>query len=110
MAKARRRRILLSLGVAPAALYLVAALALYTMQGQLIYPGHRIKIREQPLPAIAGLEAFLIPTPTGRTETWYLPPLGSTVPFPALIFGHGNGEVIVVAPTGARPKQAFVRR
>jgi len=60
VAKPRRRRILLTLGVAPAALYLVAALALYTMQGQLIYPGHRIKIREEPLPAIAGLEAFRI--------------------------------------------------
>jgi pimeloyl-ACP methyl ester carboxylesterase len=82
------------LGVAPAALYLVAALALYTMQGQLIYPGHRIKIREQPLPTVAGLEAFRIPTPTGKAEAWYLPPLGSAVPFPALIFAHGNGEVI----------------
>src|SRR2546427_11386817 len=65
------------------ALYLVAALALYLMQGQLIYPGQRVKIRERPLPAIAGLEAFRIPTPTGKAEAWYLPPLGSAGSFPA---------------------------
>jgi len=94
VAKPRRRRILLTLGVAAAALYLVAGLALYVMQGQLIYPGQRIKIPELPLPAVAGLEAFRIPTPTGKAEAWYLPPLGSAVPFPALIFAHGNGEVI----------------
>jgi len=94
VAKPRRRRILLTLGAAAAALYLVAGLALYVMQGQLIYPGQRIKIRELPLPTVAGLEAFRIPTPTGKAEAWYLPPLGSAVPFPALIFAHGNGEVI----------------
>ena len=93
-AKPRGGRLLRSLGVAAAALYLVAGLALYLMQGQLIYPGQRVKIRERPLPAIAGLEAFRISTPTGKAEAWYLPPLGSAVPFPALIFAHGNGEVI----------------
>jgi fermentation-respiration switch protein FrsA (DUF1100 family) len=89
-----RRGLLFSLGVAAASLYLVAALTLYAIQRRLIYPGQSIKTREQPLPVVAGLEVFRVATPTGQAEAWYLPPLGSAVPFPALIFAHGNGEVI----------------
>src|SRR2546426_5927467 len=85
------------------ALYLVAALALYLMQGQLIYPGQRVKIRERPLPAIAGLEAFRIPTPTGKAEAWYLPPLGSAVPFPPGAFAHRNSAGI--HPLAAAPRE-----
>jgi pimeloyl-ACP methyl ester carboxylesterase len=90
--------LLLSLGVAAATVYLGAAATLFLTQRRLIYPGQGIDTRGRPLPATAGLEPYGIATPTGRIEAWYLPPLGSTVPFPALIFAHGNGEVIDMWP------------
>src|SRR3989442_9003534 len=96
VARPRRRRILLTLGVAAAALYLVAGLALYVMQGQLIYPGQRIKIPELPLPAVAGLEAFRIPTPTGKAEAWYLPPLGSAGSLPPLLLLPPRGRIMLL--------------
>jgi fermentation-respiration switch protein FrsA (DUF1100 family) len=42
-----------------------------------------------------GAQAVWIESPAGRTEAWFLPPLGgSSAPAPLLFFAHGNGELI----------------
>src|SRR5689334_6216305 len=67
-----------------------------------------------PRPSVAGaperpkdaIQVWL-PTSAGRTEAWYLPPVGaSATPAPAIIFFHGNGELIDFLPTDfAEPRQ-----
>lgn len=82
------------------ATYVVAALVLFAAQRQLIFPGQRIRIRDQPLPSVPGLTAMRIPTSVGDTEAWYLPPLNhNTEPTATILFAHGNGEVIDDWPT-----------
>lgn len=76
-------------------LYAAAAALLYGIQRQVIFPGQGIDVRDHAPPAVAGLEALEIHTAAGVTEAWYLPPLADVPhPAPALIFAHGNGEVI----------------
>lgn len=71
------------------------AATLYGLQRRVIFPGRSIDVREQRPPDLAGLEVVDIETADGTTEAWYLPPLvASGQPAPALIFAHGNGEVI----------------
>jgi pimeloyl-ACP methyl ester carboxylesterase len=77
-----------------AAVYAVAALALYTLQRRFVFPGEAIDVRAAARPAVSGMEIFPLPTSGGESEAWYLPPLGDGAAAPALIFAHGNGEVI----------------
>lgn len=74
--------------------YVAAAVALYGLQRHLIFPGQMVDVRAAPRPDVAGLEVIDIQTADGRAEAWYLPPLAGEKPAPALIFAHGNGEVI----------------
>lgn len=75
--------------------YLGVVAFFYFHQRDFLYPGQTIVV-ESERPNISGLQAFWIPTTSGRTRTeaWYLPPLQGTAPFPAIVFGHGNAEVI----------------
>jgi len=67
-----------------------------------------------PRPPLAGaperpkdaLQVWLA-TSAGRTEAWYLPPVGASAgPAPAVIFFHGNGELIDFLPTDfAEPRE-----
>jgi len=45
---------------------------------------------------IAGLEKIWLDTAVGKVEAWFIPPLRhhAGTPAPAVIFGHGNGELI----------------
>ena len=69
---------------------------LFLMQRSILFPRNQI-----PLPAdtgivFPGMEKIWLDTEFGKIETWYLPPdSGSRAgPAPAVIFGHGNGELI----------------
>lgn len=77
-----------------ATIYVVAAVALYSLQRRFVFPGEAIDLQAEARPAIAGMEVFPLATSGGDSEAWYLPPLDVREPFPALIFAHGNGEVI----------------
>jgi pimeloyl-ACP methyl ester carboxylesterase len=68
---------------------------LYFMQGALIYPGAKNRVaRVAPQPK--GAELFHISTTQGNVEALFLPASAdvSAARQPAVIFGHGNGEVI----------------
>ena len=90
----RVRRVLTWTTAGVLVLYVCAAAALYGFQRRLIFPGQMVDVRDASRPDVAGLEVIDVPTSAGTTEAWYLPPLTGDQPAPALIFAHGNGEVI----------------
>jgi len=73
---------------------------LFLLQRQMIFP--RAMIPKPPAMDIEalGIEPQWVQTSFGRVETWYLPPAGAsaTKRSPAVIFGHGNGELIDFQP------------
>ena len=66
--------------------------ALYVGQRGLMYPAPPVALAPaRPLDA----QPVWLVSAAGRTEAWFLPPLGAaTVPAPLLVFAHGNGELI----------------
>ncbi|MDH4204795.1 MAG: alpha/beta hydrolase [Desulfobacteraceae bacterium] len=75
--------------------YLVYCGFLFLMQRQILFPRYLIDIpsKSEDLPF---MEKIWIKTSFGKTEAWFLPPgpLKKTEPSPAVIFAHGNGELI----------------
>ena len=82
--------------------YLLWAFGLYTaycgmlfvLQRQIMFPRGMIP---QPAPStqkIPGLEKIWLETDSGNVESWLIMPATGTQPAPAVIFGHGNGELI----------------
>jgi fermentation-respiration switch protein FrsA (DUF1100 family) len=68
---------------------------LYIIQRRLVFPRHLIEhptITEN----IPGMEKIWVPTSFGKIETWFLPQTAGPVTeaAPAVIFAHGNGELI----------------
>lgn len=84
--------------------YLLWALGLYTaycgllfvLQRQIMFPRGMIPQPGQALPDIAGLERIWLQTKSGNVEAWLIPPVTGNAAgaSPAVIFGHGNGELI----------------
>ncbi len=69
---------------------------LFLMQRSIIFPRHQIPPPTDTAITISGLEKIWLDTEFGKIETWYLPPVPGPKarPAPAVIFGHGNGELI----------------
>jgi hypothetical protein len=69
---------------------------LFFMQRQILFPRGLIPTPPQPEGGLAGIEKIWLDTPSGKIEAWFLPPVpdNSSQPAPAVIFGHGNGELI----------------
>jgi fermentation-respiration switch protein FrsA (DUF1100 family) len=90
----RWRRLGVGLLAIVVAVYGAAAALLYANQRVVIFPGRMVQVGERP--EVAGMEVIPLVTPAGATEAWLLPPLGGDdgAPHPALIYAHGNGEVI----------------
>lgn len=76
-----------------AVVYLAWATFLFLSQGRMIFPGAGMGAPEGLGRDVAGLERLWLDLPGGRTETWFLPPATDT-PAPALLFFHGNAELI----------------
>jgi fermentation-respiration switch protein FrsA (DUF1100 family) len=82
------------------ALLLLCVLLAVAAYWALLFVGQRSLLF--PAPAVAGApprpadaEPVWLETPAGRVESWWLPPaVSSAGPCPALIFTHGNGELI----------------
>ena len=88
----------------PLLLYAAYCGLLFLLQRQILFPRNQIP---QPLPAeepIAGLEKFWLDTDSGKVEAWFLAPVDppAKTPAPAVIFGHGNGELIDFWPAELR--------
>lgn len=93
MTRARRRRLLLA--ALALGLILAAVLGLTRLQRAMIFP--REYAREDPRAlATPGLERLWLDTDEGQVEAWLLPGDGVDAehPGPAVIFTHGNAELI----------------
>jgi hypothetical protein len=90
MKKAARR-----VGVA-AALLAGAVLLMFSIQRLFVFPRYMIKPPDNPSAGIEGLERLSISTADGPVDVWFLAGRGVTpdAPGPAVLFGHGNGELI----------------
>jgi uncharacterized protein len=75
------------------ALYVSYLCGLYFMQDALIYPGTRNRV-DSVAPQPDGAEVFHLATSAGNVEALFLPAAADDAQHPAVIFAHGNGEVI----------------
>lgn len=79
-----------ALGLVGVAIAYVGAMAL--LQRRILFP--RPTVSGAPARPQDALQVWL-PTPAGQVEAWYLPPTGASfAPAPAIMFFHGNGELI----------------
>ena len=69
---------------------------LFIMQRQILFPRNIIPKHLQTEPNVEGLEKIRLNAGFGEVEAWFIPPVAgrSAAPAPAVIFGHGNGELI----------------
>lgn len=79
----------------PVLLYGVYLGAIYGMQQDILYPGRRYPVPQIPERQIPGMQVVWLQTSQGKVEVWYLPPEHRIAERgPAIIFAHGNGELI----------------
>jgi hypothetical protein len=75
-------------------IYAAYCLLLFLAQRQVIFPRYMIPSPESPALKATRIEPWWLETSFGKVEAWYLPPVAAQRPAPAVIFGHGNGELI----------------
>ncbi len=89
------KRVALVAAILLAIVYGAAAIALYTMQREFVFPGQHTKLTDSPISSVPDASAYRVTTSSGASDAWFLPPLAPAGDrAPVLIFGHGNGEVI----------------
>lgn len=76
--------------------YLAYLLLLFIFQRAIIYPGRSILAPAVSPPAADIIQLWL--TTRVKTEAWFLPPRGHKGRRPAVLFFHGNGEIIDFLP------------
>ena len=81
-------------------LYLIYCGLLFLLQRSILFPGVRIDAPPGVVPS--GLEVIWLDVAGGKVEAWYLPPAPGADPAPAMIFAHGNAELIDFWPEGLR--------
>jgi fermentation-respiration switch protein FrsA (DUF1100 family) len=74
------------------------------MQRQIIFPRSHIPYSIEFEKAVPGIEKIWLTTHSGKFETWFMPPsnFNPSKPAPAVIFGHGNAELIDFCPEGLK--------
>ena len=66
-----------------------------TFQRRILFPRHHLEPHPQVADQIDGLEKVFIDSDQGPVEGWLIPGHGTAAtPGPAVIFAHGNGELI----------------
>jgi pimeloyl-ACP methyl ester carboxylesterase len=76
-------------------IYLVYAGFLFAFQRHVLFPRSQIPAVSSPKPDLP-LERIWLTTSFGKVEAWLLPPMRAATdgPAPALVFAHGNAELI----------------
>lgn len=88
-------------------LYIAYCGFLFLIQRHLLFPRFLVEV-PSPIETISSLEKLWLNTRFGRVETFFLPPAPGTVkPAPAIIFAHGNGELIDFWPHELKPFSAL---
>jgi fermentation-respiration switch protein FrsA (DUF1100 family) len=88
-----------------ALIYVAYCGVLFFMQRQVLFPRDLIGPAPEVRAPFPGMEVVWLDLPGGRSESWYLPPnQGKNAgPAPAVIFAHGNGELIDFWPETLEP-------
>ena len=88
-----------------AVIYLAYLAILYFMARPMIFPRSQIGYPPDLAVPEDRIHRQWITTTAGKVETWFLPPMHSGVdrPAPAVIFGHGNAELIDFSAGEFRP-------
>lgn len=77
---------------------------IFLMQRQIMFPRGMIPAPSPDAGKVPGREQLWLNTSSGRVEAWYLPPATPPQrPGPAVIFAHGNGELIDFWPNELTP-------
>ncbi len=86
------------------AIYFTYCSLLFLLQRRIIYPHSMIPLPAESAPSIPGMETIWLNTSFGNVEAWFLPAVTGrdSLPAPAVIFGHGNGEIIDYWPQELR--------
>ena len=74
--------------------YAAYCVLLFFVQRQVIFPRYMIPTPPPPDFKTLRIEPWWLETSFGKVEAWYLPPAAAEKPAPAVIFAHGNGELI----------------
>ena len=82
---------------------------LFLIQRQIMYPRNLIPAPPPSAQKIPGLEQIWLDTSFGKVESWLLRPAieNPSAPVPAVIFAHGNGELIDFWPDELKPFTRF---
>lgn len=85
--------------------YLIYCGFLFFLQRQILFPRYQIPVPPGEKPEQSGLEKFWIDTASGKVEAWFMPPALSHArkSAPAVIFAHGNAELIDFWPQELYP-------
>jgi pimeloyl-ACP methyl ester carboxylesterase len=85
--------------------YIAYCCFLFLMQRQILYPRNLIPSLPPSAQKIPGLEKIWLDTSFGKVECWLLHPAveNPARPAPAVIFAHGNGELIDFWPDELKP-------
>ncbi|MBN2373958.1 alpha/beta hydrolase [bacterium] len=77
-------------------IYVIYVCGLFLLQGDILFPIKQTKGIPNITHDIPGLEKIWLDTSFGKVEAWFLPPAikHETMPAPAVIFAHGNAELI----------------
>ena len=75
-------------------IYAAYCVLLFLVQRQVVFPRYMIPTPATPDLQALGIEPLWLETSFGKVEAGYLPPISAEKPSPAVIFGHGNGELI----------------
>jgi len=77
---------------------------IFLIQRQIMFPRGMIPAPPQSAGKVPGRERIWLDASSGRVEAWYLPPaIPQKRPGPAVIFAHGNGELIDFWPDELAP-------
>ena len=81
-------------------LYILYCAVLFLAQRRLMYPRHLVQVPSAPVMPPGGVEMLRVPVSGGDVEAWFMPPahLQPGGRAPAVIFAHGNAEVIDYLP------------
>jgi len=93
----------------PLLLYVTYCGLLFVLQRQIIFPRYQIPQPSQTDQQVAGIEKIWLDTDNGKVEAWFIPSdvTPSAKSQPAVIFGHGNGELIDFWPEELRKFTRF---
>ena len=85
--------------------YVAYCCFLFLIQRQILYPRNLIPSPPPSTQKIPGLEKIWLKTSFGNVESWLMRPPSESLsaPLPAVIFAHGNGELIDFWPDELKP-------